>query len=110
MAIHLMSDIKHLFDKNDSLLMLFDEDGIADARRNLSIGTLTIPPRIDINLEPYGVKMDKLINHLLDEFNKYKEEPYESDKPTKTSLKGIRNQPDAPADSFGHPARSIRTV
>ncbi len=94
MAIYLMSDIKHLFDKNDSLLMLFDEDGIADARRNLSIGTLTIPPRIDINLEPYGVKMDKLINHLLDEFNKYKEEPYESDKPTKTSLKGIRNQPD----------------
>lgn len=32
MAIYLMSNIKHLFDKNDSLLMLFDEDGIADAR------------------------------------------------------------------------------
>lgn len=93
MAIDSMSKIKHLFDKNDSLLMFFDDD-TEDARSTLSIGALTIPPRIDINLEPYGVKMDKLINHLLDEFNKYKEEPYESDKPTKISLKGIRNQSD----------------
>ena len=94
MAIDSMSKIKHLFDKNDSLLMFFDDDEIEDARSDLSIGTLPIPQRIDINLEPYGAKMDKLINYLLDEFNKYKENPYESDKPTKISLKGIRNQPD----------------
>lgn len=94
MAIYPIEHIKHLFDKNSSLLWFFEDDEVERARRDLSIGSQPIPPRINLDLTPLGSKVDTLCEILLKEFDKYEEEPYEDNTLTKISLKGIRNNPD----------------